>query len=245
MNYDDFADLYDSQYDLYRDDLHFYGAVAERVGGKVLEIGAGTGRVTAYLTRRGVDITGLEPSGRMLERARKRAENEKLNLKLVQGDMKTFQLETRFDLVIAPFNALMHLYTPGEQLQALENIHAHLSPGGQLVFDLSVPRYGAQATMRHEGETFYTSGLRSDVFLVQRLDEVRQRVSTEYYVDTVGEDGVLRRRFFSLDQRYFTRYEVEWLLRYAGFESPRVQGSFQGGPLTPGSETMVFLTRRK
>ena len=52
MNYDDFADLYDHQYDLYRDDLHFYGQLAERVGGPILEIGSGTGRVTAYLARR-------------------------------------------------------------------------------------------------------------------------------------------------------------------------------------------------
>ena len=245
MNYDEFADLYDHQYDLYRDDLHFYGVLCERVGGPVLEIGAGTGRVTAYLARRGVDITGLEPSGRMLDKARARAGRENLSLKLVQGDVKTFKLDQRFTLVIAPFNALMHLYTPNEQLAALENIRGHLLPGGQLIFDLSVPRYGAQATMRHEGETFYADGQRTDVFLVQRLDEVQQRVTTDYYADTVGQDGVLRRRFFSLEQRYFTRYEVEWLLRCAGFESPRVQGSFQGGPLEASSETMVFVTKRK
>lgn len=249
MNYDEFADLYDHQYDLYRDDLHFYGQLAERVGGKVLEIGAGTGRVTTYLSRRGVDVTGLEPSARMLERAKLRAEREHLTLNVVQGDVKTFAMSQRYDLIIAPFNALMHLYTPNEQLQALENIHAHLVSGGQLVFDLSVPRYGERATMRHEGETFYQSGEhgreRTDVFLVQRLDEVKQRITTDYYVDSVAEDGLLRRRFFSLEQRYYTRYEVEWLLRCAGFESPRVQGGFQGGPLEMSSETMVFLTRRK
>lgn len=81
MNYDDFADLYDHQYDLYRDDLHFYAQLCERVGGSVLEIGAGTGRVTAYLARRGVDVTGLEPSAKMLEKARQRAEREGLGLR--------------------------------------------------------------------------------------------------------------------------------------------------------------------
>lgn len=92
MNYDDFADLYDHQYDLYRDDLHFYAQLCERVGGSVLEIGAGTGRVTAYLARRGVDVTGLEPSAKMLEKARQRAEREGLGLRLVQGDAQTFDL---------------------------------------------------------------------------------------------------------------------------------------------------------
>ncbi|ULH14437.1 class I SAM-dependent methyltransferase [Deinococcus sp. KNUC1210] len=245
MNYDDFADLYDHQYDLYRDDLHFYGQLAERAGGAVLEIGAGTGRVTAYLTRRGVPLTGLEPSGRMIEYAHARAAREGLDLSIVQGDVKTFALEQRFSLCIAPFNALMHLYTPNEQLQALENIHAHLEPGGALVFDLSVPRYGAMNTMRHEGETFHTPEGRTDIFLVQRQDELKQRVTTEYYADTTAPGGTLKRRHYTLTQRYYTRYEVEWLLRCGGFESPRVAGSFQGGPLTEMSDVMVFQTRRK
>jgi SAM-dependent methyltransferase len=245
MNYDDFADLYDHQYDLYRDDLHYYGALAERVGGRVLEIGSGTGRVTAYLARRGASVTGLEPSGGMIRYARQRAEREELALDIVQGDVRTFSLDQTFSLCIAPFNALMHLYTPNEQLQALENIWRHLDPGGQLVFDLSVPRYGALNTVRHEGETFYTGGRRTDVFLVQRQDEVRQSITTEYYADTVGEDGTLSRRHYTLTQRYYTRYEVEWLLRCGGFESPRVAGSFQGGPLEERSDVMVFQTRRK
>ncbi len=245
MNYDDFADLYDHQYDLYRDDLHYYGALAERVGGRVLEIGSGTGRVTAYLARRGASVTGLEPSGGMIRYAQARAEREGLTLDIVQGDVRTFSLDQAFSLCIAPFNALMHLYTPNEQLQALENIWRHLEPGGQLVFDLSVPRYGALNTVRHEGETFYTGGRRTDVFLVQRQDEVRQSITTEYYADTVAEDGTLSRRHYTLTQRYYTRYEVEWLLRCGGFESPRVAGSFQGGPLEERSDVMVFQTRRK
>ena len=244
MNYDDFADLYDHQYGVYRDDLHFYAGVAERAGGRVLEIGAGTGRVTAFLARRGVSVLGLEPSARMIERGQARAQEEGLRLEFVQGEAATFRLEERFGLALAPFNALMHLYTPGEQLEALENVRAHLQPGGAFVFDLYVPRLGAMNTLRHEGETFHRGdGARTDVFLVQRHDAPRQLLTTEYFVDTTAPEGTLTRRHYTLTQRYYTRYEVEWLLRCAGFEAPRVTGSFQGGPLTEASEVMVFQTR--
>lgn len=243
MDYDEFAELYDDQYDVYRDDLHFYGKVTERQG-RVLEVGAGTGRVTAFLARRGVDVVGLEPSARMIERGQARAAREGLNLTFVQGDVKTAQLHERFGMVIAPFNSLMHLYTPNEQLQALENLRAHLQPGGRFVFDLYVPRFGKMNTVRHEGETFHApDGGRTNVFLVQRHDRVRQHITTEYHVDTTHPDGALTRRHFTLTQRYYTRFEVEWLLRFAGFESPRVTGSFQGGPLQKGSDVMVFDTR--
>ena len=184
----------------------------------------------------------------MIEYAHRRAAREGLALNIVQGDVRTFALEERFALCIAPFNALMHLYTLNEQLSALEagNIRRHLRPGGAFAFDLSVPRYGAMNTVRHEGETFHTNGNRTDIFLVQRQDELKQHITTEYYADTTDEGGItLKRRHYTLTQRYYTRYEVEWLLRCGGFESPRVGGSFQGGPLTAGSEVMVFQTRRK
>ncbi|PTA69307.1 class I SAM-dependent methyltransferase [Deinococcus arcticus] len=244
MNYDDFADLYDHQYDVYRDDLHHYARVAEQAAGPVLEIGSGTGRVTTFLARRGVQVTGLEPSARMIERAQARAAQGGLTVRFVQGEAGTFRLEDRFATVLAPFNALMHLYTPTEQLQALENIHAHLVTGGTFAFDLYVPRFGKPNTVRHEGETFHApDGSRTDVFLVQRHDKARQHVTTEYHVDTTAPDGTLKRRHYTLTQRYYTRFEMEWLLRCAGFESPRVSGSFQGGPLEEGSEVMVFTTR--
>lgn len=246
MNYDDFAELYDHQYDVYRDDLHFYAAVAEKVTGPVLEIGAGTGRVTAFLARRGVQVTGLEPSARMIDKAHERARRDGLNLNFVQGDMRTFRLEERFPLIIAPFNALMHLYALNDQLDAMTNICAHLPPGGQFVFDLYLPRFGKMNTLRHEGETFHAAdGTRTDVFLLQRHEKLKQLITTEYFVDSGREGEPLTRQHFTLTQRYYTRYEVEWLLRCAGFESPRVTGSFQGGPLDKGSAVMVFQTRAR
>ena len=242
MNYDELSELYDQQYDLYRDDLHFYAGLTEGAG-QVLEVGAGTGRVSCFLARRGAAVTGLEPSARMLERARARAAESRVDVRWVQGDAAGFQSGERFDLIIAPFNALMHLYTPAEQLSSLENLRRHLAPGGRFAFDLYVPNYGAQGVLRHEGETIYQGGERTDVFLLQRIDAARQQVTTEYFVDTSGADGALRRRHFTLTQRYYWRWEVEWLLRCAGFESPRVTGSFQGGPFTEASEVMVFQTR--
>ena len=241
MNYDDLAAIYDQQYDSYRSDLHFYAGLAGGVGGRVLELGAGTGRVTAFLIRRGVPVVGLEPSRAMRARAQARSEREGLSLNLVAGDMQSFALGESFGLIIAPFNALMHLYAPSEQLRALENIRAHLAPGGTFAFDLYVPRFGALGTLRHEGETFHApDGSRTDLFLLQRHDPPRQLITTEYFVDTALPTGELRRTFHTLTQRYYTRFEVEWLLRCAGFGAPRVTGSFQGGPLTEGSEVMVF-----
>lgn len=236
MDYTPFADLYDRQYALYRDDLRFYEQLA-RGAESVLELGAGSGRVTRELARAGARVTGLELSPGMLDRARARLAGAGLEARLVRGDMRDFDLEERFDLVVAPFNALMHLYTPRDQLAALRNVRRHLKPGGSFAFDVYVPRFGPEGVLRHEGETFYEAGARTDVFVLQRIDRLNQLATTEYFVDTGGE-GALRREYHTLTQRYYTRFELEWLLRHAGFTA-RLAGSFEGGPLGEDSEVMV------
>ena len=243
MNYDDLADLYDHQYDTYRDDLHHYARLAENTGGRVLELGAGTGRVTVHLARRGARITGLEPSARMLERAEERAREADARVTLVQGDMRDFTLHERFDLIIAPFNALMHLYTPQDQLSALRRVHAHLHEGGTFAFDVYVPNFGPEGVLRHEGETFrHPDGSRTDVFVLQRVERARQVVTTDYLVDTTAPDGTLKRAHRTLTQRYYTRFELEWMLRHAGFTA-RFHGSFEGGPYGDDSHVMVVTAR--
>ena len=68
MNYDSLADLYERQYANYRDDIAFYARLAERENAQdILELGAGAGRVSVALARRGMKVTGLELSAAMLE----------------------------------------------------------------------------------------------------------------------------------------------------------------------------------
>jgi SAM-dependent methyltransferase len=245
VNYDSLADLYDRQYEGYRDDLHHYAALAEKLGaGQVLELGSGTGRVSAFLARRGFAVTGLEPSARMLARARERLAGGGLRVDFVEGDMRSFALGKRWPLVIAPFNALMHLYTIEDQDRALARVMEHLEPGGTFAFDLYLPFFGAEGVLRHEGETFAEPGGGStDVFLLQRIDPLAQSVSTTYYVDTVASNGALSRKVIELTQRYFTRFEVERWLAGVGLRV-RWSGGFEGQRLGAESKVMVGTARR-
>jgi SAM-dependent methyltransferase len=244
VNYDALADLYDRQYEGYRDDLHFYARLAGRLGaGRVLELGAGSGRVSVALARRGVGVTGLEPSARMLERGRARAAAEGVDVEFVPGDMRGFSLGRRFPLVIAPFNALMHLSTLEDQDRALACVVDHLEPLGAFAFDLYTPRFGPRGVLRHEGETFLDpDGSRTDVLLFQRVDEAAQVATTTYLVDRIAPGGALSREVLELTQRYFTRFELERWLRPAGFRV-EVWGDFDGSRLDASSPHLVVVAR--
>lgn len=233
MIYDEHPELYDVQYLSYRDDLPFYLRLAADRDTAVLEIGAGSGRVTEALARAGHEVVGLDASAAMLARARERLAEAGVaqRTELVEADMRDFDLQRRFGLVIAPFNALMHAYTLDDQDATLSCVRRHLAPGGVFAFDLYVPRLGSLGVLRSEPTLIghdpraTNVGSRTDLFLVQHDDPDNQLLTTTYFRDTTAADGVVRRTVTTLRQRYYTRFEIERALRSAGL-AVRLYGDF-------------------
>jgi SAM-dependent methyltransferase len=242
MNYDSLAALYQLQYANYRDDIAFYSRLAERLNAsKILEVGAGSGRVSIPLARRGFEVTGLELSPKMLELGRENATSAGVKASFVLGDARDFNLNRKFPLVIAPFNALMHLYTVSDQDRALGCIKSHLEPEGAFAFDVYVPSFGLEGVLRHEGETFQEAdGTRTDVFLLQRIDKTAQIVTTTYYVDTISPEKNVSRNVIELTQRYFTRFELQRWLKDFRLE---ISGDFEGARLDASSKHFVVIAK--
>jgi len=230
MDYDNLADLYRIQYAQYRDDLPRYTQLALDYGGPVLELGAGMGRVARAIARRGIEVVALEPSQLMLHEGQQVTEG--LPVSWVQGDMRLLELGRKFPLILAPFNTLMHLYTLDDQDAALRGMVAHLAPGGRLAFDLYNPALiGPQGVLQHEGS--YDT---LEVFVRQEHYPEAQMLITHHYLDHTDSKGRLSRRVFTLEQRYYTRFEIERLLRSAGLAC-RITGGFHNEPLRPDTAT--------
>ncbi|HEX4423551.1 MAG TPA: methyltransferase domain-containing protein [Kofleriaceae bacterium] len=147
------AALYDYEYRRRRADVTFYRELARRRGaGRILELGAGTGRVTLPLARDGRQVVALDQSAAMLGRLRDRVARlppaAAARITPVTGDLRTFSVggsggspgrAGRFPLAIAAFNVLEHLYTRGEVTACLQRVAAHLAPGGAFAFDVQLP----------------------------------------------------------------------------------------------------------
>ena len=138
------AALYDYEYRRRRADVTFYRELARRRGAdRILELGAGSGRVTLPLARDGHAVVALDQSEAMLARLRARIARLPApvaeRITPVTGDLRTFSVAGRFPLAIAAFNVLEHLYTRGEVTACLQRIAAHLAPGGVFAFDVQLP----------------------------------------------------------------------------------------------------------
>jgi SAM-dependent methyltransferase len=120
----------------YRADLPLWRALADRSRDgdrtvRVLDIGAGTGRVSLDLARAGHDVTGLDLDPELLGALRERAGD--LPVQAVCADARSFELDRRgFDLCLVPMQTLQLLCGSAERAAFLRCAYAHLRAGGLL-----------------------------------------------------------------------------------------------------------------
>ncbi len=119
-----------------REHVEFLDFVFDRIGPldgvRALEVGCGSGTLSAYLARRGALATGVDVSVGMLELAAKRAATNGVadRVTLVASPIESLDLpDGSFDVVFAN-QVLHHLDLP----RAMPNIRRLLAPGGQAIF---------------------------------------------------------------------------------------------------------------
>jgi SAM-dependent methyltransferase len=94
----------------YTADLELWEELAERTGGRVLDVGAGTGRVALHLARAGYAVTALDRDPAMLAVLRERAHAEGLEIPTVEADAVRFNAgEAAFGLVAVPMQTIQLL----------------------------------------------------------------------------------------------------------------------------------------
>jgi SAM-dependent methyltransferase len=90
--WDDYAAFYDweNARTVGRRDIAFWRGVAQRTGGRTLELGCGTGRVLLPLAKAGIPIVGIDRSEPMLAYARKRLRRLRtpVSASIVRGDIR-------------------------------------------------------------------------------------------------------------------------------------------------------------
>jgi len=236
-------------------DVAFYRNAVRDFGDPILELGCGTGRITMALAEAGKRITGLDLSGRMLERAvKKRAAlrvEARERVHFVQGDMARFDLGEKFRLVIIPFRPFQHLLEVRQQMGCLECVRKHLASGGRLILDVfqtDAERMHDPIHMREVQLTEYETADGRHVRISERVaafHRAEQRNDVEMIFSISHRDGRKERLVFAWPLRYFFRFEVEHLLARCGFKVAALYGDFDRSPIRGNSPEMIFVAESR
>jgi len=138
------ARLYDLDLSEEQPDLDLYRALAAGLTGPVLELAAGTGRISVPLAGAGNRVTAVDNDPDALARAAARWAAEESQprageLRLVEADITELALDERFALVVLALNSLLLLPGRNAQLAALRVMAEHLAPDGRAVLDVWLP----------------------------------------------------------------------------------------------------------
>jgi len=106
-------------------------------GGRVLELGIGTGRIALPLAARGRQVHGIDLSEEAV--AMLRAKPGGATLPVTIGDFATTRVGGSFTLAYLVFNTIMNLTTQAEQVACFRTVGAQLEPGGCFVIETMIP----------------------------------------------------------------------------------------------------------
>ena len=252
-----YAAYYDYRATGLEGDVQFYVAEARKAGPLVLELGCGTGRILIPVAQAGLAVVGLDLSKPMLAIAQKKIAAldaaTRGRIELAEGDMRRFALGRRFNLVMIPFRAFLHLLTPEDERQALECVREHLADDGRLIFNIFDPRLDIIAAhsgplgtaLKKDSEFVHPeTGRRFVVWDTRQYDAERQ-VITQYFIheelDEAG--GVLSKAYAPLTLRYVFRWEMQYLLELCGFQIEALYGDFGRGLFRYGGE-QIWVARK-
>jgi SAM-dependent methyltransferase len=233
------ADVYDEWYA----DLTDVGAAVAAItrlaaGGRVLELGTGTGRLSIPLAVSGLDVSGVDVSPAMVNRLRSKPGGDRVAV--VVGDMASARdlPPGPFSIVFVAFNTFFDLTTAEEQARCFTAVASRLAPDGSFLVEGFVP----DDELIEDGSRVEVRSLTVDrvVLTVSRHDAAAQRAEGQFVELT--ERGGVRLRPWSL--RYAPPAELDEMAGRAGFELAERWRSWDGTAFTPDSPHHVSRYRR-
>jgi SAM-dependent methyltransferase len=205
-------------------------------GGRVLELGIGTGRLALPLAALGVEVWGIDASTKMVERLR--AKPGGTDIPVVIGDFADVDVQGSFRLVFAAFNTFYFLHSQEEQVRCFQNVAQHLEPGGAFTIEAAV----VDVSIYDLGQRVHVYDVEPTSVWMQasRYNPRTQQIRGQH-ID-ITERGV---RFYPTDWRIVSLAELDLMARLAGLRLEQRRGGWGAEPFTAHPGTHHVSVYRK
>jgi SAM-dependent methyltransferase len=237
FNHPRLVEVYDADCVSTRDDDYFAALVNEAQGGRVLDLGCGTGRLTLRLAAAGHAVTGIDPSAAALAAAQSKAGAGCVTW--IRGTVEAAP-EGSFDVALMTGHVSQFLFGEDEWMSALRALRRALVPRGRLAFHAYDPaariweRWNARDSRR---QVAIRDGTVEIFTAVTGLGDETVSFSHHYRFpdgETLRSDSTLR---------FWSEQRIRQSLVDTGFAIERVHYGWRGQTVRPGDGELIFVAR--
>lgn len=240
IDYNSIAEIYD----LYVSadyDIPFFVSETQAVKGAVLDLMAGTGRLSLPLVEAGAKLTCVDSSSAMLDVLSRKLQQRGLHAEVVCADVCQLSLPAAFDLAILPFQAFMEIIGEENQRAALAAVFECLVPGGRFICTLHNPairRKQVDGLLRLIGQFPNASG----TLVVSGFEQGGNPVvSRQQFFEFFDSDGrLLEKRLLQMKFAFVEKDEFEQMAQDAGFRIAQLYGSYDRASFDPAQSPVMI-----
>ncbi len=247
----DHPELYDWLYEDFKDDIPMYSSLVKSHE-ELLECGIGTGRIAIPLAMSGKIVSGIDNSPTMLKacrrKLRKLPSSVQERIHPIKADMREFDLNHKFSLVLLPFSTFNFMLTQEDQRNALASIKNHLVHKGTLILELLSPALCPAwfernpVSRRYQEKNFRKTMTICEFWKLCNFDTANQIITEHRYFRFFNEEGgFIEEKVIIWKNRLFFLGEMKLLMEIMGFKINNVYGDFSFGPYSHDSEIFVVV----
>ncbi|EPD31742.1 Methyltransferase domain-containing protein [Capnocytophaga granulosa] len=227
--YNQIAEKYDFIFPLSPAHKTFFAS--ELHGKTILDVGAATGNLTAYLSSQGYEVTAIDLSERLIAKAAEKG------VTVQQLNMLAIDELPMFDNIVCIGNTLPHLDSKTSVQLFLQKAYGQLTQGGKLVLQLvNFQKYFAQQQGDYLGN-------------LPLIENDKVKFERYYYLNEEGKirfktilDDTIKNE--ELLQPIFADQLTQWLTQI-GFQAINLYGNFKKDPFDKEKSMALIVTAVK
>lgn len=205
-------------------------------GNRVLDLACGQGRHVISLAKRGMNVVGVDASAYLLEIAKQRAKEAKVDVNFLREDMRAYYKNEEYDTILILGNSFGY-FDDEDNERVLSNVARSLKIGGRFVLDLpNTPgmlrrNIVGRWTQKIENGTLTTSTL--------QFDPQTFKATMQWNVWQRNKNTVLDGFF-----RLYTPPEIRSLLANRNLRIEETFGSFSHEPYNIKTKRYLLIAQK-
>jgi SAM-dependent methyltransferase len=211
--------------------------------GNILELACGTGRCTIPIAQQGREVWGIDNSPPMLHLCSVKAEQAGVNISLFPDDIRDFDLNKQFSMIMLVSNTLWHLLSHDDAVECFSCVKKHIKPDGIFMISVFVPDpeiLSRDPEKRYEYGDYIDPETGDHIFITHTAQYDRETQIRDIQCYKGDEDQVIA----ELRLRMYFPEELDTLLLDNGFSIKNKYGCWDKTPFGLKSKLqLIFSTK--